>query len=356
MKAARLESIGAPLRVVDVEEPRLQPGAVIVRVLRAGVGSAARACFAGRAFAPPPVPYTPGPNGVSIIERVADDVHGLSPGQVVVHDPTHIVTSNDPQARPAGLLIGWIPMTPNAGRITELYKNGAWAEKQLLPATSVHPVPAGALERLGPNRLLRVVELGIAHGALLSGGFRAGHTVLVNGAAGKLGSATVALALALGSSRVYAVGRSRARLERVAQLDARVIPVSSGEGEGLAAQVPEGADLVVDFLGYTTDTRPTEACLGCLRPGGTAVFGGGVAGAVSIPYSQLLALQQRVVGTFMFPRTTPRLIMDLLLAGPLAELLDRTARPTVEFALPQVDEAVTLAAEGRSDAVLVIGG
>lgn len=357
MKAAILPSIGASPTVVDLPEPELVRGSVIVRVLRAGVGSAAKACFAGQAFSPPPVPYTPGPNGVSVVEKVADDVYGLEPGQIVIHDPLYLAKSNHPLVPPAGLLIGWFPMTPNAESITNLFKNGSWAEKQRIPAECVHPVTVQVFEHLGMNTLLRVVEFSIAHGALLSGSFMPGQSVLVNGGTGKLGASTVALALAMGSPRVYAVGRSTGQLEKLRSLDPeRVVSIAAptDSPSSLQEQIPLGVDLVTDFLGYLTSTQLTEACLACLRPGGTAVFGGGVLGNVQVPYERLLAFQQKIIGTFMFPRTTPSTILQLLSVSPLRELAAKLARPVRELPLDKVDEAVELAAKNTDDVVLTI--
>lgn len=357
MKAAILPSVGASVTVAEVPEPELVRGSVIVRVLRAGVGSAAKACFAGQAFAPPPVPYTPGPNGLSVVEEVAEDVHGLEPGQIVVHDPLYLAKSNHPLVQPAGLLIGWFPMTPNAEFITNLFKNGSWAEKQLIPADCVHPVTPEVFERLGMNTLLRVVDFSIAYGALLSGSFVPGHSVLVNGGTGKLGASAVALALAMGSPRVYVVGRSAAQLEKLHSLDPeRVVSIAAptGSSSSLQEQIPFGVDLVIDFLGYVASTQLTEACLACLRPGGTAVFGGGVLENVPVPYQRLLALQQKIVGTFMFPKTTPSTILQLLSVSPLRELAAKLSRAVRELPLDKVDEAVELAAKNADDVVLII--
>ena len=84
--------------------------------------------------------------------------------------------------------------------------------------------------------------------------FRSGETLLVSGATGNFGSATVALALAMGARCVLAPGRNAAVLHDLrARFGPRVVPVRlSGDGaadtELMKRAAPGPIDAVQDFL------------------------------------------------------------------------------------------------------------
>jgi hypothetical protein len=66
----------------------------------------------------------------------------------------------------------------------------------------------------------------IAYGGLLAMNFRAGETLLVSGATGNFGSATVATALAMGARSVVAPGRNEAVLSDLKRrFGDRLVPV-----------------------------------------------------------------------------------------------------------------------------------
>src|SRR5271170_4749088 len=93
MKRARLEALGEPLVICDDPDPELErertlgmrPGSVAVKMRSSRVISYSKEVFAGRQGAATlPLPFTPGAGGIGVVEKVADDVGGLEPGERVL--------------------------------------------------------------------------------------------------------------------------------------------------------------------------------------------------------------------------------------------------------------------------------
>ena len=141
---------------------------------------------------------------------------------------------------------------------------GAFAEVVAAPAGSVFPLPdrvsfvAGAC--LPMNYLTMSFALGIR------GGLQEGETVLVHGAAGGIGTATVQLALALGA-RVIGVTSTPEKAEFVRSLGVGTVVSSDGFKDAVAeATGGAGVDMVVDPVGGErfTDSLRSLAPLGRL--------------------------------------------------------------------------------------------
>jgi NADPH:quinone reductase-like Zn-dependent oxidoreductase len=97
MKAALFHSGRPSLSVEDIADPVLLPGSAVVEVL---------ACFISRSIAEtidapagrmlPPFPFVPGMDTVGRVIAVADDVAGLSPGDLVYCDHWYRATPRHP--------------------------------------------------------------------------------------------------------------------------------------------------------------------------------------------------------------------------------------------------------------------
>ncbi|RPJ85024.1 MAG: alcohol dehydrogenase [Acidobacteria bacterium] len=77
------------LRVVEEECPKPKAGEARVRVLTAGVSLPDVMARAGIHPETPPAPFTPGWELVGVVDRIADGVSGLEPGQMVAALPIH---------------------------------------------------------------------------------------------------------------------------------------------------------------------------------------------------------------------------------------------------------------------------
>jgi alcohol dehydrogenase len=350
MKRARLERLAEPLVVRDGPEPEIRPGGVVVKMQTARVISYSKEVFAGRQGAVPlPLPFTPGAGGIAVVEKVADDVAGIEPGERVLL--TSYLRSTDDQT---WLLVGW---SGTSTALRRAWPDGSFAERAVWPASCVTPLRG--LEGRDALELSTLGTLVVPYGGLLAAGTAPGHVVAVNGANGCFGAAGVVMAQAMGASRVLAVGRDAEALGRLRTAcgDA-VVPVVLGADEGASITALRDASAggphqVLDFVGQTRDPGSTRACIRALRSGGTAVFMGGVQADVPVPYGEAMLRDLVVRGCFMHPPTAPANLVRMAASGRLPLGVFQPA----PFELARVNEAVEHAAhdKGLRATVLTMG-
>jgi alcohol dehydrogenase len=224
-----------------------------------------------------------------------------------------------------------------------LWRNGSFAEKALFPAECLTPL--GLANDLNPVRLACLNFLTIAYGGLLAGAFRAGETLIINGATGNLGASGVLIALALGASRIFAIGRDVPTLEQLHALNpARVIPLAlTGDTASHRAQIIDrasGADMTFDVLGRVETAEQTLGAVEALHTGGRAVWMGGVRAAIPLPYNLIMRRQLAIHGAFMYPRHVAGDLLRMAATGAL----DLSRCEVVAFPLTEINSAVTRAA------------
>jgi NADPH2:quinone reductase len=178
MKALYCREFGpeANLKVEDIDDPILPPGHVLIDVKAAGLNFPDLLCVRGDYQFKPPTPFVPGGEGAGVITALADDVTGFSVGDRVCFN---------------GL-------------------TGAFAEKvaAIAPACSTIPDSMSFEEAAGLTVVYATSYFALKQRAKL----QPGETVLVLGAAGGVGLATVELAKAMGA-KVIAAASSDAKLE-----------------------------------------------------------------------------------------------------------------------------------------------
>ncbi|WP_084682088.1 zinc-binding dehydrogenase [Actinomycetospora chiangmaiensis] len=352
MRAWMLDGPGAPLRVAELDDPRPRTGGVVLEMLAVHVPAYTDVVAQAGPRGGVPTPLVLGVGGLGRVLAVGEDVFGIAVGEVVAH--IGLLTSDDVVA-PEDFLTGWTGIggrgerTPTIAAMQQRWRDGTFAER-------VH-APAGAVVRLpGATGAPHEALLGwfaIAAEALDRAGLTAGHEVAVLGATGQLGTVGVHLALARGASRVVAVGRNPAQLERLAALDPRVRPVPLVDREVTAAAIGE-VDVVLDALGPTPSAEPTLAGLDAVRPGGVIVLVGGVRQDLVIPYGVIMRRRLRLLGSWMFRRETLLRVWRQAAAG----VLDLRAVPLHTVGLDDPAAALELAATtgGSGFVVLVPGG
>ena len=165
MKAIRVAQFGGP-EVLKLEEiPTLTPeaGQVLVRIQAAGVNPYDTYMRAGTYAIKPPLPYTPGSDAAGTIEAVGSGVKKVKPGDRVYTAQT---------------------------------VSGAYAEYALALEEQVHRLPQNISFEQGAGVW---VPYGTAFHALHHfARARAGETVLVHGASGGVGTASLQMARAMG--------------------------------------------------------------------------------------------------------------------------------------------------------------
>jgi NADPH2:quinone reductase len=165
MKAIRVHQFGGPevLKLEEVPKPQAGAGQVLVKVHAAGINPVDTYIRAGTYPSKPPLPYTPGKDGAGIVEAVGPGVQNVKAGdRVYVGD---CIT-------------------------------GTYAEYTLCEPNQVHPLP----EKVSfPQGAAVNVPYATAYRALFQRAKGvAGETVLVHGATGGVGIASVQWARAAG--------------------------------------------------------------------------------------------------------------------------------------------------------------
>lgn len=188
MQAARLHEYGKPLQVDQIPRPTVRSGAVLIRVVASQVPAFTNEVISGkRHYAMPlPFPLIAGPNSLGVVEEVGTDVFDIEVGQLVLVDP-RIHGSQQPDSKRDDILIGWTALSADAGRTQKVWKDGAWAEYQLVPATSLTIIPNHQNSKYSAAQWATLSYLAISYGALCRGSFQPGQTVIITGATGDQG-------------------------------------------------------------------------------------------------------------------------------------------------------------------------
>ena len=320
MRAARCEEYGEPGTVVirDIPAPVATAGHVVVDVAAAAVNFPDLLFIANRYQVSAPLPFTPGSEFAGRVAAVGEGVTGLSPGDLVY------------------------------GTVF----TGAMAEQVQVPARAVAPVPPGL--SLTEAAAFRVTYLTAYHALVTAGRLQPGQWVVVLGAAGGVGTATVDIAVRLGA-RVIAAASSPERLKVCAGLgaEAGIDYVSEDLKQRIKEITGDGADLVVDPVG----DRWAEPALRAIRWGGRFVSVGYAGGEIPrIPLNIVLLKNITVRGlelrtwTERLPEETARAL------NALTELVAGGMRPSVSevHQLEDVAAALQRVAERRPTGKVVI--
>ena len=161
------------------------------------------------------------------------------------------------------------------------------------------------------------------HSLITRGNLHAGETMLVIGAGGGVNSASVQIAKFSGA-RVIVVGSNENKLKLVESLGADdLIDRSKVEDWPKAVYLAtgkRGVDVVVDNVGTTFNLS-----MRTLRKGGRLLTVGSTAGAkFEIDNRYIFARHLSIIGSTMSHQKDFKTVMDLVVAGRLNPVLDRT--------------------------------
>jgi NADPH:quinone reductase-like Zn-dependent oxidoreductase len=216
MRAARYSQYGTPdvLTVEDAPTPHAQPGAIRIRTRAASVNPVDTILRSGRVqkFLPLELPAIPGRDAAGIVDEVGEGVTGIAIGDAVFG-------------------LGGVSDTTSEFSVLT-----AWAK---IPSTWTFEQAAAA--GLAANTAVRGLD---------SLGDLNGTTILIEGAAGSVGSAAAAIALSRGATVIGTAGEhNHAFLTSIG-----VIPVLYGAGlaDRVAALAPNGVEVALDTAGAGT--------------------------------------------------------------------------------------------------------
>jgi NADPH2:quinone reductase len=222
MKAVLVREFGpiANAKLEDCPEPTPQPGEVVVAPVVSEVNFPDVLVMEGRYQIKPPLPFSPGKCGAGHIIAVAPGVSGLKVGD----------------------------------RIAFQVEYGAYAERVRAKAAHCYPMPDdmdfATAAALGLTYLTAYLAL------KARADFKSGETVLVLGASGGVGIASIQLAKAFGASRVIGAARGErgTQVAREAGADDVIDLTMPNLRDRLRDEVARmadrhGADVVIDSVG-----------------------------------------------------------------------------------------------------------
>jgi NADPH:quinone reductase-like Zn-dependent oxidoreductase len=209
MKAAQYSRFGGPevLEIVDLPDPHAAPGQIRVAVRAVGVNPTDLKARQGQIGGE--LPQTIGYDVAGVVDEVGEGVSDVSVGD-------RVFGFSDDGAASAELTL-----VSNYARIPD----------------SLGFVKAAALP----------VAIEVATRTLDGLGVGAGSTLLINGAAGGIGSAAVQLAVVRGAHVIGIDGPTR--LEYIRSLGAEPVVYGEGLSERVRKVAPGGVDLALDIAG-----------------------------------------------------------------------------------------------------------
>jgi NADPH2:quinone reductase len=322
MRAILCTQFGGPelLEYRDVTSPSAGAGEVVVSVKAASVNFPDVLIIDNKYQFKPPLPFSPGSELAGVVKEVGPGVGGVHPGD----------------------------------RVMAFTIYGAFAEEVALDAARVLPIPPGMDDVTAAALLLTYGTMD--HGLRDRGALAAGETVLVLGASGGIGIASIEIAKALGA-RVIACASSDDKLAacRAHGADA-VINYATDDLRARIKELTEGrgVDVIVDPVGGPF----TEPALRSIAWRGRLLVVGFAAGEIpKMPLNLTLLKGCSIVGVFWgdFLRREPAAF-----AASVAQLgqwhAEGKIKPHVSgtFPLARAADAIKLMAERKVIGKLVI--
>jgi NADPH2:quinone reductase len=242
MKAIQFDKLGGPevMQLREIPKPELRPGTVLIKNHAIGINFGDAFFLNGTYLVKPRLPDIPGMEAAGVVEAVASDVQGLSPG----------------------MRVAYIGM-------------GAYADYIVIRQSRVIPLPDSVSFEDGAS--LPIAALTAWHMLHTVHHLEAGQTVIVHSAAGGVGIAAVQIAKAAGARVIGTVSRDE-KMEVVRKFGADDVinyETHDFDVEAMRMTGGRGVDLVLDAVG-----KPTfEKGLKCLAPFGQLVLFGRAGGA-----------------------------------------------------------------------------
>ncbi len=311
--------------VEEVPDPVPGPGEVLVAVRAAEANYPDILVIEGAYQIKPPLPFSPGKAAAGVIEAIGEDVAGFKPGD----------------------------------RVAVQVEYGAYAEKLIAPAATCYLMPEGL-------PFDKAAALGLAyqtaHFALVDrAGLQRGDCVLVLGASGGVGVASIQLAKALGARTVIGGVRAAddAEIAKAAGADHTIGLLMDNLRDGLRDAVRDatgghGADVVIDPVGGDFNA----AALRAMAWRGRMVIVGFASGDIPTIRSNYLLVKNIAVSGLQWsdyrdrdPQWVARVqaeIFDLYTRGMIDPPIDRTL-PLARFA-----DALTSLRDGAVQGKIVL--
>jgi len=287
MKAAIVEAAGQAPVFGEFDAPQAGPGQVALRVTAAAISHVTRSRALGTHYSAPGggQRFVPGVDGVGV----------------------------SPDGRRVYFMLPPAPF-------------GAMAEASVVDARQVIELP----QALSDEAAAAMAIPGMSSWAALveRAAFRAGETVLVNGATGASGRLAIQVAKHLGAGKVVATGRNTAALADLKRLGADVTVALGDDADAMEAafkrEFRDGVDVVLDYLwGLSAQTLVVAAAKA--GPDGVPIrfvqIGAVSGGSIELPSAALRSSSLQLMGSGIGSVAPSRLlaaIKGVLEAAPAA--------------------------------------
>lgn len=264
MRAIQITSLDGPeaVELVDLPAPQFDGKSVVIDVKAAGVAFPELLQSRGQYQLKPPLPFVPGAEIAGVVVEAPVD-SGFAAGD----------------------------------RVAALPMLGGFAERVVADPTLTFALPDSVTFAEGASFIF---NYGTAYFGLLErGGMVEGERVLVHGASGGIGTASIQVAQAFGAGRVIAVTSTDEKGEIAVAAGADEYVLSDGFKDAVKAL--GGVDIIVDPVGNAPDSQPGKDrftdSLRCLNDDGRLLVIGFTAGAIpQVAVNRLLLNNVSVVG------------------------------------------------------------
>lgn len=316
MKAIQIIEHGAPgkLELRDLPDPVAGAGEVVVRVRACGLNRLDLWHEQGELPIPLATPRTPGCEIAGEVESLGTGVTGWQPGDRVA------IQSN--------LFCGKCEFCEQGeesicvvGRILGVQVDGGFAEKVLVPASSLVRLPDNL--DFTTSAGLTLAGSTAMHMLTARTTVKPGDWVLAMGGSSGVGSAAIQIAKGLGA-RVISTGSTDDKRQLALDLGAdHVVDHSSKYWAKDVRQFTgrRGVDIVVEHIGGDTLLQALQ----CLARNGSVVTCGATAGkTIPLDLWPLFVKQQRIIGSYGRNRADMQRTLEWAAAGKLKAVIDRS--------------------------------
>ena len=316
MKAILFHTHGGPevLQYADFPDPQPKPGEALVRLRAAALNRVDIFVRNGWPGLKLEYPHIPGADGAGEIVGLGEGASGFQAGdRVVINANLGCGECEACQSGRDNLCRNWHLL----GETTR----GTYCEFISLPVRQLHKIPNGFdYHKAAASALVYQTAW---HSMVRRGEVKAGETVAVIGAGGGVNSVSIQIAKYLGA-RVIVIGSNSQKLEQAQAIGADMLIDRSKEEDWskalFLATEKRGVDVVVDNVGTTFPLS-----LRSLKKGGRLLtVGNSGAARFEIDNRFIFGKHLSILGSTMSTIAEFREVMDLVFAGKLQPILDKT--------------------------------